>query len=327
MFRGLHLLLVLSIVGLATSTAIADHKYRIVIMPKLIGISYYAAVKKGIDEAARELPDVKVTWTGPTQDRVEKQIAILDKIIPSRPDLIAIAPNDRVAIVPILEKAKRDGIRILNWAGETNLHDFVVNPVDCRTFGVQIVEALEEQVGPKGEIAIVTPSFAAPNQLRWIEEIKRHIYSKYPGLTIYDIRTAGANTEESYRITSDYLREIPGLKGIIALGVLVAPGVAKAVEEAGLSGKIAVVGVSTPALMRPYVKDGTVKKVLLWKAQDHGYLTVYSAYRLLTTGIRLNQPFNAGRLGTFTPQMDGLNMQVFLPTLILTKTNIDEYHF
>ena len=327
MFRGLQLILVLSLVAIATSAALADHKYRIVIIPKLVGISYYAAAKKGIDEAARELPEVNVSWIGPTQDRVEKQIAILDKIIPTRPDMIAIAPNDRVAIAPALEKAKREGIRILNWAGETDLHDLVVNPVDCRTFGVQIVEALEEEVGPKGEIAIVTPSFAAPNQLRWIEEIKRHIYSKYPDLTIYDIRTAGANTEEAYRITRDYLHEIPGLKGIIALGVLVAPGVAKAVEDAGLSGKVAVVGVSTPDLMRPYVKDGTVKKVLLWKAEDHGYLTVYSAYRLLTTGVQLNQPFKAGRLGTFTPQMDGLNMQVFLPTLVLTKANIDEYHF
>jgi rhamnose transport system substrate-binding protein len=203
----------------------------------------------------------------------------------------------------------------------------VVNPVDCRTFSARLVDSLENETGPKGEIAIVTASFAAPNQMRWIQEIKRHIYSKYPGLTIYDIRTSGANTEEAYRITRDYLHEMPSLKGIIALGVLVAPGVAKAVEDAGLSGKVAVVGVSTPNLMRPYVKDGTVKTVLLWKAKDHGYLTVYSAYRLLTTGIRVNQPFQAGRLGTFTPQMDGLNMQVFLPTLVLTKANIDQYHF
>ena len=49
-------------------------RHRIVIMPKLVGITYYDAVKTGIDAAARELPDVSVTWTGPTQDQVEKQI-------------------------------------------------------------------------------------------------------------------------------------------------------------------------------------------------------------------------------------------------------------
>jgi ABC-type sugar transport system substrate-binding protein len=59
---------------------------RLVIIPKLVGIDYYDAVKKGIDDAARELPDVQVTWTGPTQDKVEKQIEIIDPTSsPSRP--------------------------------------------------------------------------------------------------------------------------------------------------------------------------------------------------------------------------------------------------
>jgi rhamnose transport system substrate-binding protein len=88
-----------------------------------------------------------------------------------------------------------------------------------------------------------------------------------------------------------------------------------------------VVGNSTPDLMRPYLKRGTVRKVLLWNAPDHGYLTVYSAHRLLTQGVQAGQPFPAGRLGRVTPRADALNLQVALPVLVFTRDNVDRYHF
>ncbi len=70
----------LILIGMALSLlripfkSLGAEKYRIVTIPKLIGIDYYSAVKDGIDEAVSELPDVEVTWIGPTLDRVEKQI-------------------------------------------------------------------------------------------------------------------------------------------------------------------------------------------------------------------------------------------------------------
>jgi rhamnose transport system substrate-binding protein len=45
------------LVAAALPAARAQRRYRIVIMPKLVGIAYYEAVKTGIDAAARELPD------------------------------------------------------------------------------------------------------------------------------------------------------------------------------------------------------------------------------------------------------------------------------
>ncbi len=305
----------------------AEPKYRIVIMPKLVGISYYDMVKQGIEEADQELSELDVLWSGPTQDRVEKQIDLLEQLIPAKPDLIAVAANDPVAIVPILKKARETEIRIMSWDGDTNFREFFVNLVDYQKFGTQLVEALVEEIGTKGDIAIVTTTFTAPNQVQWMNAIKRYIYTNYPQLKIMDIRPAGESTEESYRITRDYLKGFATLKGIIALGVPNVPGVAKAVKEAGKAGKIAVVGNSTPNLMRAYLKEGSVKKVLLWNAPDHGYLTVYCAYRLLIGDIQLGHGFRAGRLGTFFPQKDGINMQVALPVLIFTKDNVDQYHF
>ena len=88
-----------------------------------------------------------------------------------------------------------------------------------------------------------------------------------------------------------------------------------------------MVGNSTPNLMREFLKDGTVKTVLLWNAPDHGYLTVYTARQLLAGGLKTGQPFQAGRLGSFTPRKDAINMQVALPVMVFTKDNVDQFRF
>ena len=296
-------------------------------MPKLVGIDYYDAVKKGIDEANRELPDLEVIWTGPLQDQVEKQIEILETIIPKRPDLIAVASNDPVAIVPVLKKAKAAGIRVMSWDGDANFREFFVNLVNYDEFGTRLVEAMVSEVGPKSQIAIVTTTFTTPNQVLWIEAIKKHIYATYPDLKILDIRPATESTEKAYRITQEYISNYPDLRGVIVLGVPNVPGAVNAVKDAGLAKKITVIGNATPNLMRSFLKEGTVKKTLLWNAPDHGYLTVYTAYRLLTGSLKGGQPYEAGRLGLFEPRKDEINYQVALPVMEFTRENVDDYHY
>lgn len=309
------------------SWAQTQPKYRIVILPKLTGIAYYDAVKTGVDAAAKELPDVSVSWMGPTQDQVERQIEMIERLIPSRPDLIAVAANDPVAIVPVLRKAQQAGIHVMSWDADSKHREFFVNLVDFEAFGAQLIEAMSREIGTQGDIAVVTTSFTAPNQTSWINAMKRTVYARYPGLRIVDIRPAGESTEEAYRVAQDYLKSLPGLKGIIALGAPNPPGVARAVRDAGLAGKVAVVGNSTPNLMREFLKDGTVKTVLLWNAPDHGYLTVHCARQLLAGGLKVGQPFQAGRLGSFTPRKDEMNMQVALPVMAFTKDNVDQFKF
>ncbi len=97
----------------------AEPKYRAEIMPKLVGIAYYDAVKRGVEEAAKELPWMEPIRSGPAQDEVEKQIETIEKLIPPRPVPIAVAANNPVAIRPVLKKAHDAGIRAMSWDGNT----------------------------------------------------------------------------------------------------------------------------------------------------------------------------------------------------------------
>jgi ABC-type sugar transport system substrate-binding protein len=88
---------------------------------------------------------------------------------------------------------------------------------------------------------------------------------------------------------------------------------------------VLVTGLATPNDMKGYVKDGTVKSVILWNTIDLGYLTVRVAEALATGKLKAgDKTFEAGRLGTRQIEGD----QVLLgKILVFTKENIDQFDF
>lgn len=303
-------------------------KVKIVVMPKVVGIDYYNAVQKGVKKAQEELKDVAdITWQGPTEGQVDKQIEMLETIIPTKPDVIAVAANDSEAIIPVLKKASEAGIKVVTWDGDANFRDFFVNLVDYDIFGSAIINSMAEQIGQEGKIAIITTTFTAPNQVLWIDAIKKTMQEKYPKIEIVDTRAAGEDTQKANQLAKDLIKTVPDLKGIIALGAPNLPGALDAVKEAGKTGKIIVCGNSTPNIVKSYLKDGSIKNVQLWNAPDHGYLTCYAAYELVKNGLKDGQAFKAGGLGEFTPKKDKISISINLPLIEFTKENIDNFDF
>jgi len=303
-------------------------KISIFIMPKLVGIDYYNVVKLGVDEAAEELKDVAdITWLGPTEFSVEKQIEMLETIIPQKPDVICVAANDFDALVPVFKEAAAGGTKIVTWDSDASYRDFFVNLVDYDMFGFALIASLAEQIDEKGDIAIITTSFTTDNHVRWIDAINRRIEEKYPDINVADIRPAGEDTQKANQITQDFIKTIPNLRGVITMGAPNLLGAVEAVKSAGKVGEVIVEGNSTPNIMKQHLKDGSIRDVLLWPVQGHGYLTCYSAYRLATEGLAEGKAFEAGSMGSFTPVKDDISLHISLPIQVFTKDNVDDFDF
>lgn len=309
--------------ALAWRVSAAQPRSRVLVVPKLVGIPYYDAVKSGMEEAAGALPALDVIWQGPAQDQVEQQIALIERWLPERPALIAVAADDGVAIGPVLRRAQQAGIHVMAWDSDCSPREFFVNLVDYQEFGDKLVEALARELPAEADIAIVTTSFNAANQVQWINAIKRAMRARERRWRLVDIRPAGESTEQAGRVTRGLLQAYPKLAGLIGLGAPNLPGVARAVREAGLSGKVAVIGNALPDAMREFLLDGTVRSVLLWSARDHGYLMLHCAAQLLRGGLSVGRPFDAGRLGRLSPRADSVNAQVALPVQVFDRDNMD----
>jgi ferredoxin len=96
-------------------------------------------------------------------------------------------------------------------------------------------------------------------------------------------------------------------------------------RQAGKSGKVAVVGLGTPNMMKEYVDRGVVKTVILWSPVDLGYLTIQVAHAAKKGDLKKGDTtFKAGRLGEVEVRGD----EVLLgKPMLFTKENIGNFKF
>lgn len=305
-------------------------KTRIVIMPKLVGIDYYNAVEKGVDEAKEELADVaEIEWTGPTEATADAQIEMLSSIIATEPDVICVACDDTEALVPTFQEANKAGIKVVTWDSDSaSDRDLFVDLVDYETFGTALIDDMASQIGNEGDVAIITTSFTATNQVNWIKVMEDKIAADYPDIKIITTEAVGEDTQAAYEKATALMNSNPNLKGIIALGCPNVPGVAQAVDEAGKTGEVAVVGNGLPNSVGEYIKSGVMADSEIWNATYHGYLTAYAALQLCSDGISEGDTVSAGSLGDFTVKcMEDGTPTIAMDILIVDKDNVDDYDF
>jgi ABC-type sugar transport system substrate-binding protein len=315
--------------GTSSGSATKSGPLQIAVIPKVNGIPYYQAVKKGVDEAAAELGDkVKVIWNGPSSAEASAQVQIIENMINAKVDVIAIAANDPAAVAPALEEAKAAGIRVMSWDGDANARELFVQLVDANAFGATLADQMAEQVGETADVAVVTSTRTAPNQSAWLKGIQARIAEAHPGLKIVTVTESGEDQGLAQKQTKEILGAYPNVKGIFAITTAALPGAAQAVESLGKSGKIAVVGNSTPNAIKQYFASGTLKSAVLWNPIDHGYLTVQAAYALASGKISKDTAFTAGRLGEYTPSADSISLLITLSKpLVFTADNINQFDF
>src|SRR4051794_15659842 len=243
-------------------------------VPKLIGIGYFNATTKGMQEAAKELGSVKVTTDGPTEAKIDEQIKFIDNYITRGVDGILFAANDPVAIAPVLKKALSKGIHVVGYDANSqpDAREWFVNQAQFNGIAKAMVDAMAKEVGEDKGFAIVTSTFTTPNQARWIAEMSAYAAKCHPKLKWLETVEAQEDNVLSFNQATTLINKHGDkLSGLFGMTSVATPASAEAVTQAGKCGSIAVVGLATPNAMKPYVEKGCVKSVVLWNPVDLGY--------------------------------------------------------
>ena len=301
-------------------------------VPKLIGIGYFAATTKGQAEAAAELTKnglpTEVATDAPTEAAIQKQIEFIDNAISRGVDGILFASNDPVAISPVLRKALKAGIRVVGYDAESqpDAREWFVQQATPDGIAKALIDSMVAEVGKDADIAIVTSSLTAPNQNEWIAEMKKYIAAQGLKLNIATILPSEEDQQLAFKATGQIVKAYPNVKGIIGLSSVAFPGAADAITQANLIGKIAVTGLSTPNQMKPFVKSGCVKSVVLWNPVDLGYAAIYAMRAVVDGKIKPGATeLEAGRLGKLKV-IKGSQI-LLVPPFIFNKDNIDQFDF
>jgi ABC-type sugar transport system substrate-binding protein len=295
-------------------------------MPKLMGIGYFNACRKGAEEAAREL-GVVLNFDGPPVDRVELQAQMIDEWIALGYDIIAVAPNDPEVIAPALKRARDAGIVTLTWDADANPASsgraVFVNQAPAEAVGNLLVDIMASATGGKGKTVIVTGSATAPNQNAWMAVMERRMKAEYPELRLLQTLVPEEDQNRARQMTRDVLNAHPDLVGAWGITSVALPAVAEAVHQAGRASAVTVTGLSLPSTVKPYVENGTIARFVLWNPVDLGYLTVHVA-RQLAAGPLEPGPGRFGRL----KGVEVKGTEVILgPPMVFDRSNVDQYDF
>ncbi|MGB7432762.1 MAG: rhamnose ABC transporter substrate-binding protein, partial [Ahrensia sp.] len=254
--RILRRTLIASVAAVATmmvTPAMAETK-RIALVVKALGIGFFEAAAKGAEEAAAELGDVEIIYTGPTDTTAEGQIEVINSLIAQQVDAIAVSANDTDALVPALKRAMDRGITVISWdsgvaAEGRQMH---LNPSSNPLIGNMIIKLAADNLPDGGDVAVLSATSTSTNQNTWIEEMNK-VMGNYPGINVVATVYGDDKSDKSYTEAQGLMQSHPNLKAIIAptsVGIVAA---AQAVTDAGKVGEINVTGLGLPSEMAGHV--------------------------------------------------------------------------
>ncbi len=307
------------------TTAATAETVRIALVVKALGIGFFEAANKGAEEAAKELGDVEIIYTGPTDTTAEGQIEVINSLIAQGVNAIAISANDKDALVPALQKAMERGITVISWdsgvAPEGRMMH--LNPSSSALIGNTIIKLAADHMPDGGDVAVLSASATATNQNIWIEEMKK-VMGNYPGVNLVATVYGDDLADKSYREAQGLMATYPNLKAIIApttVGILAA---SQAVTDAGKIGQINVTGLGLPSEMAGAVESGATISFAIWNPIDLGYAATMLAYNI-NKGAAVGEgaAIPMGRMGTAT--LDASGEAAMSDPFTYDKSNIEEF--
>ena len=298
------------------------------VMPKLMGIDYFEATRRGAEEAALEL-GVELVYDGPVTNDVQQQVQMIETWIAKGYDAIAVAPNDPAAVAPVLREAREAGIKVLTWDADAaaDARDFFVNQCTNEAVAKALMDVMAEDAGQDAKYLILTGSLTADNQNMWMAAMEHYRQEAYPDMANLSEtpKVSEENQEMATQVTADCLKAYPDLQGMFAITSVALPGAAEALRKAEASDRVTLTGLATPNVMSEYVKDGTVKRFVMWNVPDLGYLTVQVAVASVKGELTPDATtFTAGRLGEVVI-LDG--EAILGDPIVFTQENVDNYDF
>jgi ribose transport system substrate-binding protein len=269
----------------------------IAVIPKGVAHFFWQSVHAGADAAGKDF-GVEIMWKGPAQETdYSGQINIVEDAINRRVDGIMIAPSHGDALVPIVERAQKQGILVTIFDSGISTDEYLSYvSTDNRQGGVVAAERLAERLGGKGKIAILGVKAGSVSTDEREQGFQETIKQKFPGIEIVAFQYGDADRAKSLDRATDILTANPNLDGMFASNESSTVGAVQAIKQKGLAGKVVLGGFDSSPNLIDDLKAGAIDSLVLQNPFKMGYEGVKSIVeklngrtpqRRLDTGVML----------------------------------------
>ena len=270
----------------------------IVTVVKVTGISWFNRMDEGVKEFAKGTPGVTAYQTGPGSADAAQQLKIIEDLIAKKVSAIAVVPYDPPTLEPALKKAMDRGIKVVTHEADNAKNTMVdIEAFDNSAYGAALNDRLAGCMHDEGKWATFVGSLGSRSQVQWANGGIDNAKKKFPKMTLVETNLETNNDgEHAYQQAKEVLRKHPDIKGFQGSSSLDVLGIGRAVEEAGLVGKVCVYGTGLPTEAGKFLESGAINGIAFWDPKLAG-LAMNKIAKMLLDGKAVENGANLGLPG------------------------------
>ena len=324
-------LLIAAVLALTCVAALGEG-YEIVVVPKDASNPWFVRMETGVNEYAAAHTEDTIYQKGTPEIDATLQYQLVMDLVAQEVDAICIVPVDLESIEPALKEARDNDIVVIahEGAGLTNV-DYDIEAFNNELYGAFIMDNLAAAMGEEGLYTTMVADLTNGSHNEWADGGVKRATETYPNMTLLEAEPrveSHDNGDTAYNVAKELFKKYPDLKGIMGTSSFDAPGVARAIEELGLQGKVFTAGTGMPGDNAELLKSGAVQYLTLWDPALAGQAMVALAQKLLN-GEEIAAPLDLGVEGYTALQFKEGSETVFEGQgwITITAENVDSFGF
>lgn len=278
-----------------TSGGSEGKTYNFAFVMKTLNNPYFVTMEEGADEAiaaaAEDGITVNVSVQGPEKEtESEKFVQMCENAIASKVDVLIITPSDSQAVVPVIKKANDANIPVITIDSRVDMDLLEQEGGSVVTFigsdnyaggvlaGEAMVDIFKDESG-EVEVAIlegITGHETANNRKGgFVDAVEGS------NLNIVASQPADWDQAKGYDVFANMLTANPNIKGVFACNDMMALGAMEAIENAGRTGTITLIGFDAQDLAKEAVLAGTMYGTVAQYPAEMGKIGVETAIQIM----------------------------------------------
>lgn len=275
----------------------AQDKPIIATVVKISGIPWFNRMEVGVKEFAAANPALTASQSGPATADAAQQLKIIDDLVARKVNALAVVPMDPAVIEGALKRALDRGIVVVTHEADNQKNTNAnIEAFDNAAYGAALNERLATCMGKQGKWTSFVGSLGSRTHLQWVDAGAASA-KKYAGMTLVDAKNESFDdANKTYEKAKEVLRKHPDIRGFQSSAGNDVIGIGRAIEEAGLQGKVCLVGTGLPNPSAKLLESGAITAIGFWDPKDAG-IAMNKAAQLLLEKKPLTNGMNLGVKG------------------------------
>jgi len=268
---------------------------------------YWTIARKGVEKADAELDNVTVDFKLPGEGTAAEQKRIIDDLISTGINGIAISPVDPDNQTQLSNDTAKKALVITQDSDAPNSDRALYIGTDNVAAGRQAGDLVKEALPNGGKIMVFVGKSDARNAAERFQGLRESLQGSK--VEIIDIRTDDTDRARAKTNAADTLTKYPDIAGMVGLWSYNGPAILNAVKDANKVGQVKIVCFDEEDETLAGVKEGSIYATVVQQPFEFGYQSVKLMAQILggdKSAIPANKIIN-------------------VPTLVIKKDSVEEF--